>query len=58
VKNVIATKVARGGVKKRKKYLPTIKKPVKIQDLQRLDLGVYLVHILQIFKKLPVQLVQ
>ena len=41
-----------------KKDLPTIKKPVKIQDLQRLDLGVYQVHILQIFKKLPVQLVQ
>ena len=41
-----------------KKNLSTIKKPVKIQDLQRLDLGVYLVHILQIFKKLTVQLVQ
>ena len=43
---------------KGEKNLPTIKNPVMIQNLQRLDLGVYLVHILQIFKKLPVQLVQ
>jgi len=41
-----------------KKNLSTIKKPVKIQNLQRLDLGVYQAHILKILKKLPVQLVQ
>jgi hypothetical protein len=41
-----------------KKDLPTIKKSVKLQNLQRLDLGVYQAHIPQIFKKLPVQLVQ
>ena len=41
-----------------KKNLSTIKRLVKLQNLQRLDLGVYQAHILQIFKKLPVQLVQ
>ena len=41
-----------------KKNLSTIKRLVNLQNLQRLDLGLYQAHILQIFKKLLVQLVQ